>query len=328
MRQLVLRGSVWTLAVLANVAFGVTSAAAQSVEVVHYYHTDAIGSVRVVTDAQGGVVARRDYQPFGVESSPSAHAGSVGFAGKEKDPETGSGWWMALNYFGARYLDSAVGRFTSVDPLVDKKAVVRPQLWNRYAYVANNPMRYVDPDGRKIVFQGGDSSDLAKFIKSVSGELKAVLELYDGDDEPDLYISIGPTKGGPNGKEEGDGSFKGDWIFDDVVYAADLTPETLVAIERAGRKFISGVRLEQNCTSIGPSCGSQLVLDVKAIGGSLNTGNRSLMRVLAHELGHAKLAAEEPTRYQNMIDQGNHITNHDRRPQEIYADQFQRRNVP
>lgn len=59
---------------------------------------------------------------------------------------------MALDYFGARYLHSATGRFTSVDPLVAADAaLVDPQLWNRFAYVRNNPHRYSDPDGRQVV---------------------------------------------------------------------------------------------------------------------------------------------------------------------------------
>jgi RHS repeat-associated protein len=58
---------------------------------------------------------------------------------------------VARSYFGARYYASQTGRFTTVDPYLDvQKALVDPQQWNRYAYVRNNPLRYVDPDGRAI----------------------------------------------------------------------------------------------------------------------------------------------------------------------------------
>jgi hypothetical protein len=40
------------------------------------------------------------------------------------------------------------GRFTSVDPLMASAFIDTPQSWNRYVYVENNPMRYVDDDGR------------------------------------------------------------------------------------------------------------------------------------------------------------------------------------
>jgi RHS repeat-associated protein len=51
-----------------------------------------------------------------------------------------------LDYMHARYYDSRRGRFLSVDPVLGNAP--RPQTWNRYAYVANNPINRVDPDGR------------------------------------------------------------------------------------------------------------------------------------------------------------------------------------
>lgn len=61
--------------------------------------------------------------------------------GKERDAETG------LDYFGARYLSAAQGRFTSPDtPLLDQHPG-DPQSWNLYSYVRNNPLRYTDPTG-------------------------------------------------------------------------------------------------------------------------------------------------------------------------------------
>lgn len=53
-----------------------------------------------------------------------------------------------LDYFEARYLSAAQGRFTSVDP--DQNLglhLTDPQGWNGYAYARNNPLKYVDPDG-------------------------------------------------------------------------------------------------------------------------------------------------------------------------------------
>lgn len=74
---------------------------------------------------------------------PMATAQSVGmtrplawFTGKERDGETG------LDYFGARYLSSAQGRFTSPDlPLYDQSPF-DPQSWNLYSYGRNNPLEY------------------------------------------------------------------------------------------------------------------------------------------------------------------------------------------
>ena len=122
-------------------------------DVVEYYHLDGLGNVRAVTNQAGQVIERHDYLPFGEEctTGPCASNPGVGvgqprkFTGKERDAETG------LDYFGARYYGSKIGRFTTVDPYLDTTmALVDPQRWNRYAYGRNNPLRYVDPDGRDI----------------------------------------------------------------------------------------------------------------------------------------------------------------------------------
>jgi RHS repeat-associated protein len=112
------------------------------IETVVYYHTDAIGSVRMTTDVSGQVVARYDFLPFGEPWMPPVNADVLQFAGKERDRETG------FDYFGARYYSGATGRFTTADSaLILAEAMEHPQRWNRYAYVSNNPLRKIDPDG-------------------------------------------------------------------------------------------------------------------------------------------------------------------------------------
>lgn len=68
------------------------------------------------------------------------------FTGKERDSETG------LDFFGARYLSSAQGRFTSTDPKeFTKRTIENPQKWNKYAYTLNNPLALIDPDGKEEI---------------------------------------------------------------------------------------------------------------------------------------------------------------------------------
>ena len=70
------------------------------------------------------------------------------FTAKERDQETG------LDYFGARYFGSSLGRFTSPDPSMLSTVLANPQSWNRYTYAVNNPLQYVDPNGELWVASG------------------------------------------------------------------------------------------------------------------------------------------------------------------------------
>ena len=141
-------------------------AVAQTTQVVEYYHTDALGSVRAVTNQQGQVIRRHDFLPFGEELQPTAPPPDKPlFTGKERDAETG------LDYFGARYQRAGVGRFTTVDPLMTiEENLADPQRWNRYAYVRSSPLRYVDPKGRDLVSIGqGVATLLGEALDGTSG---------------------------------------------------------------------------------------------------------------------------------------------------------------
>jgi RHS repeat-associated protein len=120
--------------------------------VVEYYALDALGSVRVVTDANGQVLRRHDYHPFGEEyRPPTGQPDRRLFTAKERDAETG------LDYFGARYYRADLGRFTTVDPGHVGGDVSNFQTWNAYAYAGNNPLRNIDPDGRRWFAKNGNA---------------------------------------------------------------------------------------------------------------------------------------------------------------------------
>jgi RHS repeat-associated protein len=117
---------------------------AYSGEVVYFYHTDPSGTPLAMTDVSGNVVWRADYLPFGEENIINGVIeNDQKFVGKQQDKETG------LYYFGARYMESMIGRFISPDPAsITTKDLLNPQRFNRYSYGFNNPYRYLDPDGR------------------------------------------------------------------------------------------------------------------------------------------------------------------------------------
>jgi len=148
-----------------------------------YLHGDMLGSTRLVTD--GTKAGRRfDYWPFGAELTGGDTAyRTVGFAGtgvtqrftgKERDEGTG------LDYFGARYMSAAQGRFSSPDAPFADQHPADPQSWNLYAYGRNNPLLYVDPTGEAVELLGDEEArkkELALLQSSV-GNKQAASRLY------------------------------------------------------------------------------------------------------------------------------------------------------
>jgi RHS repeat-associated protein len=121
---------------------------------VHYYFADHLGSTDIVTSATGTVEEESEYYPFGGERGiiDSGIGNNYKFTGKERDPEDG------LDDFGARYNTWYFSRFTTPDPTMKSAVLVIPQSWNRYSYVLNNPLRYIDPNGELWV-SSGNSAD-------------------------------------------------------------------------------------------------------------------------------------------------------------------------
>ncbi|GAB6013054.1 DUF6443 domain-containing protein [Viscerimonas tarda] len=111
------------------------------------YTKDHQGNNRIVhsTGAVSSIVQQTDYYPFGMPFYTGITGQSVQaykYNGKEFDIMHG----LNLYDYSARQVDPAVGRFTTVDPLAEKYYNISP-----YAYCANNPVKYIDPDGKQIM---------------------------------------------------------------------------------------------------------------------------------------------------------------------------------
>jgi len=109
-----------------------------------YYTADHLGSAQLGTASGGWPVWQGHFAPFGQELNPQTTSSHYKFTGKERDAESG------LDYFGARYYGSNMGRFTSPDDDSDQ-APSDPQSWNLYSYVRNNPLTNTDPDGHDCI---------------------------------------------------------------------------------------------------------------------------------------------------------------------------------
>jgi RHS repeat-associated protein len=102
--------------------------------------TDALGSIVKTTDSAGNPSSEVQYDAFGNVQG----LGGSAFTGREWDDETG------LYYYRARYYDPKIGRFLSEDPIGFAGGDV-----NLYAYVWNNPTRYLDPFGLEVINRSG-----------------------------------------------------------------------------------------------------------------------------------------------------------------------------
>jgi len=108
----------------------------------YYYIKDHLGSVRQTLDTLGNIIVAQDYFPYGevipgrryILGTPQE---KYKFTGKERDVETN------LDYFGARFYNSKIGRWLSVDPIAEKYPG-----WNPFNYCFDNPLRLVDPNGK------------------------------------------------------------------------------------------------------------------------------------------------------------------------------------
>lgn len=137
----------------------VTSTAAERVT---YFVPDAQGSPVAAMDAQGNLLWRESYAPYGQrQTRPAENNARPAYTGKPEDAETG------LVYMGARAYDPETARFTGIDPQGFSDAV--PQSFGRYVYANNSPYKYADPNGESpvdVVFLAYDAGAFALALQS------------------------------------------------------------------------------------------------------------------------------------------------------------------
>jgi RHS repeat-associated protein len=113
-----------------------------------YFHDDQIGSARLLSEGYGYPVWQGTFTPFGQEVSAQITTNHYKFNGKERGEFTEGG----LDYFGARYYSSVIGRWMTPDwsdepsPIPYAK-LTNPQSLNLYSYVTDDPLSHTDLDG-------------------------------------------------------------------------------------------------------------------------------------------------------------------------------------
>ena len=229
---------------------------------------DNLGSVRDVVDGGGVVLNHITYDSYGnvVSQTNPAVEFRYGFTGRERDNETG------LDYYRARYYDSAVGRFISEDPIGFGAGDS-----NLSRYVFNSPTNLVDPSGlrpltanEELIMQRLDrlanqiekqkqndvpsdvkftpqqktyNSNFARDLRLTTKDLRQWIKSVNGDDPVRLKATLYALN---------------QWVSDPYAYGKDnFSPEN-----NEIRNFKPG---DNKC--------SRFVGDVYAIGGKLGYGN-------------------------------------------------------
>ncbi|MCD4748600.1 MAG: DUF4157 domain-containing protein, partial [Thermoanaerobaculales bacterium] len=106
-----------------------------------YQHLDHLGTPRVITDGAGALVSYNAYSPYGIQLT-GEKSERLKFTGHERDVGN-------LDYLHARFYSPMVAWFVSMDPVGG--TVGRSGSFNRYSYVLNNPLKFVDPDGKEEI---------------------------------------------------------------------------------------------------------------------------------------------------------------------------------
>ena len=164
----------------------------------YYMLKDHLGSASLVTTASGTTVPGADtrYYPFGeARFSTSSMITDKLFTGQRQIAELG------IYHYGARFYSPKLGRFLSADTIVPSYA--NPQNLNRFSYVLNNPLKYIDPTGHRAC-EDGDGQGSCLSEKQVTKKYKAELHKHkhkkksDGGGGGDHPL-LSPSSNGDNG---------------------------------------------------------------------------------------------------------------------------------
>jgi RHS repeat-associated protein len=225
-------------------------------EYVYYYHGDHLGSASWITNYNGDAVQHLQYLPYGepyINQHPYGYSERFTFTGKERDEETGYG------YFGARYMDhELMTMWLSVDPMADKYPSISP-----YAYCAWNPVKLVDPDGREVTITGATGKTYYWYKGSLYTHKSHAKQYKVSDSDLNKIYNKG----------------------DNVTYNVTKNLESMYG-KRQGKKVLdalSGSGMTFNISSDIPSSGDASYANKEV---KLGTRHRSLL-ALSHELFHA-----------------------------------------
>jgi RHS repeat-associated protein len=112
----------------------------------HFYHADGNGNITAMIDSSQALSATYKYDPYGKLLSSSGSMASANlyrFSSKEFHVNS------AMYYYGFRFYDPNLQRWLNRDPIGERGGI------NLYGSVRNNPLLYIDPNGREPMLPPG-----------------------------------------------------------------------------------------------------------------------------------------------------------------------------
>jgi len=274
---------------------------------VYFYHSDHLGSASWITDYRGMAVQHIQYLPYGepyINQHPFGYSERFTFTGKERDEETGYG------YFGARYMDhELMTMWLSVDPMADKYPSISP-----YAYCNWNPVKLVDPDGRDVlptseeayqvilstlpvearnyVKQNADGYIDRDLINSYSCESQNFNDLKELVNLNNCTVEVTVTEELPciiNGKLDNEKLY----VYDDAEFLKGLTGVTLFENQKGTYSLSTGEDGNTGVTAYPTSAAAHQSLNGNIqVGISSQLSKKGRAETFAHEFfGHAYIFA-------------------------------------
>ena len=256
----------------------------------HYYLKDHQGNNRVVIDQAGTVEQVNHYYPFGGLFGEGLQTSNQPYRynGKELDRQLN----LDLYDYGARHYDATLGRWLTVDPMAEKYYSILP-----YVYVANNPVRFIDPDGREVRVAKEYQEQFRNDLQNVFGDRTNMLSFNDNGTLQFDGKAKDFTKGMTKNQKE---AFKGlnkamsDKQVTSVVYADnyDITVGNEVKSVDIVQEYGGGLYSKtDNLIVIAPSVGSvdvtldQIQITADGLGFPTQNVQQNTTSTLFHEIG-------------------------------------------
>ena len=241
-----------------------------------FFLKDHLGTIRATIDTAHNVIQANDVDMWGYRmvdreySTPDVTDNNYLFTGKERDSEK-SGY----DYFGARYLNSRIGRWGGVDPLMGKYVQYSP-----YNYVLNNTLKFIDQNGEEIDLTNSllyDEVHGTKYTDALLKNLEIITGLSFKYSDDGLLEIIGKSE-----------TYKGSETSKDWIENAINDPGTV----RVWLTQVEGL----NSIAVGNDVRlnvSDIMAYVEGTSSDLDKNTMGLGMVFIHELLHTPLGLNE-----------------------------------